>query len=458
MYSRLITPERIHPWGDEELLEATEQDRARIVQAAPVRRLQQKTQVFPLDVKASVRSRLTHSLEVQETGRQISRRVLAALPAGAVCEGAFVNLVEMSCLLHDVGNPPFGHFGEQVMSQWLAQELDGLFVAALGKAPSPQWAELRQDLLVFDGNAQSLRLVHSLHELNLTLGQLAALCKYPQQPPAGRQATPYYGQHHGWSSKRGIFFSEQPLYSALGQSLGLAAGCRHPLVYIMEAADDISYCIADLEDAVDRRILGLGELLQALREADGGDYMAALLSAAVDSDRGFFPHFRQQLTRDLVALAASTYVSEHAQILSGAYPQALLHGQAPAARVLDILKRVARELVFMRPEVEALELEGYAALRGVLSTYACLLALPATQFERLLAGQGGSELFFARRLYHRLSARHLKAYRLAVASRDPRFAEEAEQEWYYRVRLLLDYVSGMTDTYALEEFRLLSGI
>ncbi|MCV3274505.1 dGTPase [Aeromonas hydrophila] len=451
MYSRLITPERIHRWGDEDLLEATEQDRARIVQAAPVRRLQQKTQVFPLDVKASVRSRLTHSLEVQETGRQISRRILATLPAGSVCEGAFINLVEMSCLLHDVGNPPFGHFGEQVMSQWLAQALDGLFAEALGSAPSSQWATLRQDLLVFDGNAQSLRLVHSLHELNLTLGQLAALCKYPQQPLHG-------GQHHGWASKRGIFFSEQPLYRALGQSLGLAPGCRHPLVYIMEAADDISYCIADLEDAVDRRILSLSELQQALRLADDGAYMAGLLAEATASDRGFFPHFRQQLTRDLVELAAHTYVSEHPQILSGAYPQALLHGQAPAARVLDTLKQVARELVFMRPEVEALELEGYAALRGVLSTYACLLALPAVQFERLLTGQGGSELFFARRLFHRLSARHLKAYRLAVASRDPRFEKESEQEWYFRVRLLLDYVSGMTDTYALEEFRLLSGI
>ncbi|EKP0276884.1 dGTPase [Aeromonas bestiarum] len=451
MYSRLITPERIHCWGDEALLEATEQDRARIVQAAPVRRLQQKTQVFPLDVKASVRSRLTHSLEVQETGRQISRRVLAALPAGSVCEGAFINLVEMSCLLHDVGNPPFGHFGEQVMSQWLAQALDDLFAAALGQAPSPQWAELRQDLLVFDGNAQSLRLVHSLHELNLTLGQLAALCKYPQQPLPN-------GQHHGWASKRGIFFSEQPLYRSLSQSLGLAPGCRHPLVYIMEAADDISYCIADLEDAVDRRILSLSELQQALRLADEGAYMAGLLADATASDRGFFPHFRQQLTRDLIALAAHTYVSEHDIILSGAYPQALLHGQAPAAQVLDTLKQVAREQVFMRPEVEALELEGYAALRGVLSTYACLLALPASQFERLLAGQGGSELFFARRLFHRLSARHLKAYRLAVASRDPRFDKGAEQEWYYRVRLLLDYVSGMTDTYALEEFRLLSGI
>ncbi|MGE6196008.1 dGTPase [Aeromonas media] len=456
MYDSLITPARIHPWGSEALLEATEQDRARIVQAAPVRRLQQKTQVFPLDVKASVRSRLTHSLEVQETGRQISRRILAALPAGTVCEGAFINLVEMACLLHDVGNPPFGHFGEQVMSQWLAQSLDELFASAHEQLPSPQWAELRQDLLVFDGNAQSLRLVHSLHEMNLTLGQLAALCKYPQQPllhsPQG------YGQHHGWTSKRGIFFSEQPLYRALGQSLGLAPGCRHPLVYIMEAADDISYCIADLEDAVDRRILTQGELLAALRSADEGDYMATLLEEALASERGFFPHFRQQLTRDLVALAAHTYVSDHEAILSGAYPRALLHGQAPAAQVLDTLKQVAREQVFMRPEVEALELEGYAALRGVLSTYACLLALPAAQFERLLAGNGGSELFFARRLFHRLSARHLKAYRLAVASRDPRFDNGAEQEWYYRVRLLLDYVSGMTDTYALEEFRLLSGI
>lgn len=454
MYRRLITPERIHPWGDEELLEATEQDRARIVQAAPVRRLQQKTQVFPLDVKASVRSRLTHSLEVQETGRQISRRILAALPTGMVCEGAFINLVEMSCLLHDVGNPPFGHFGEQVMSQWLGEMLDPLYQQALGLMPSPQWAELRQDLLLFDGNAQSLRLVHSLHELNLTLGQLAALCKYPQQPQAGVS----YGQHHGWSSKRGIFFSEQPLYRALGQSLGLAQGCRHPLVYIMEAADDISYCIADLEDAVDRRILTLGELLTALRSADGSDYLAGLLDDALASGRGFFPHFRQQLTRDLVALAAKSYVDEHDAILRGSYPQALLHGQAPAARVLDMLKQVARELVFRRPEVEALELEGYAALRGVLSTYACLLAMPAGQFARLLAGEGGNELFFARRLYHRLSARHLKAYRLAVATRDARFTDEGEQEWYYRVRLLLDYVSGMTDTYVLEEYRLLSGI
>ncbi|MGL5290246.1 MAG: dGTPase, partial [Aeromonas sp.] len=156
--------------------------------------------------------------------------------------------------------------------------------------------------------------------------------------------------------------------------------------------------------------------------------------------------------------AAQTYVSEHSLMLQGRYPHALLHGQAPAARVLETLKQVAREQVFMRPEVEALELEGYAALRGVLSSYACLLALPASQFARLIVGDGGSELFFARRLYHRLSARHIKAYQLAIATQDVRFSCRHEQEWYYRVRLLLDYVSGMTDTYVLEEYRLLSGI
>jgi dGTPase len=278
MYDRLIPPSAF-TWGDERPAggdgAGPHPHRAGGAGAS----VAAEDQVFPLDVKASVRSRLTHSLEVQETGRQISRRILAALPAGVVCEGAFINLVEMSCLLHDVGNPPFGHFGEQVMSQWLAQELDGLFARAHDQLPSPQWATLRQDLLVFDGNAQSLRLVHSLHELNLTLGQLAALCKYPQQPLPGLHHPQGYGQHHGWTSKRGIFFSEQPL-SCPRPEPGAGRGCRHPLVYIMEAADDISYCIADLEDAVDRRILSLSELQQALRLADDGAYMAGLLAEA----------------------------------------------------------------------------------------------------------------------------------------------------------------------------------
>lgn len=445
MYQRLIPPLRWHQQVAEGLLEATERDRARIVQAAPVRRLQQKTQVFPLDVQASVRSRLTHSLEVQETGRRIVLAILARLPDPGVPPMTLLSLVEMSCLLHDVGNPPFGHFGEQVIGAWCRQQLPALYPQAQGRAMGAAWEPFFTDLCHFDGNAQSLRLVHHLHELDLTLGQLAALCKYP----GGAEA-------QGWRAKRGVYLSEAPVMEEVARRLGLAPGSRHPLVYIMEAADDVSYCIADLEDAVDRRLLSHVELLAALHEAQPDNYMATLIAQAEQSRDGFFPAFRFALERDLVALAAQTYLAHHDAILAGSHDEPLLHGQSPAALALETLRQVARRHVFKRREVESLELEGFAALRGILGTYATLLALPGAEFQAVLEGNGGPSSFLARRLCHRLSARHVRAYRRALARPDARFADLHDQEWYYRVRLLIDYVSGMTDTYALAEYRLLS--
>ncbi len=450
-YATLIQAARFRPLADEDLLEATEQDRARIVQCAPVRRLQQKTQVFPLDVKASVRSRLTHSLEVQETGRQLTRAILRRLPAGSLPATPVLNLVEMACLLHDVGNPPFGHFGEAVIREWLVQSLDRLSPRVLGEAPSPQWvAQLRPDLLNFDGNAQSLRLVHSLQGLNLTLSQLAALIKYPRGA---------YELQADESVKAGYFFSERGLMAVLRRQLGLQPECRHPLVYLMEAADDIAYCVADLDDAVDRGLLSLEALLDWLR----GDpalvaYLEPLLARALASEEGFFPCFRHGLTLDLVVLVADTYLAQQAELLAGRYMGSLLNSSALAARTLERLRSLARQRVFGRREVEILELEGYAALRGVLETYGALLALPGADFQALGQEQGNRRHYLARRLFHRLPPRHLAAYRRANERADPDFARREEQEWYFRIRLLLDFVSGMTDTYVQAEYRLLSGI
>lgn len=449
-YARLLQAARFRAMAGETLLAATELDRARIVQSAPVRRLQQKTQVFPLDVKASVRSRLTHSLEVQQAGRQIVRAILEQLPLLRRWETVLLNLVEMACLLHDVGNPPFGHFGEAVCRHWLAEQLPGLFVLGVASPPTRQWHEqLLPDLLAFDGNAQSLRLVHSVQGLNLTFSLLAALIKYPYA---------CYGQTPGQKGKAGYFFSEQALMRQLRQTLGLAEGRRHPLVYVMEAADDISYCIADLEDAVDRRLLSQGELLGHLTAGLPGDpYLGCLLTRAQEGEEGFFPAFRRYLTEDLVQLLAERYVRSHEAILAGESVAALADEPAPAARVLRLLKRVAREQVFRRREVEALELEGHAALRGVLNHYASLLRLSRESFGAL--GRGGSTPDpLALRLYHRLPPRHLAAYHLAMAGSDNGFTCEREREWYFRTRLLLDFISGMTDTYLLEEYRLLSGI
>lgn len=441
-YGRLIQARRDSGGAEETLWVATERDRARIVQSSPVRRLQQKTQVFALDVKASVRSRLTHSLEVQQAGRQLLRAIVDRQAWMQPLATPLQDLLEMACLLHDVGNPPFGHFGEAVCRHWLASHLDDLARQAMPAARSPQWPALRADLLAFDGNAQSLRLVHSLQQLDLTYSQLAALIKYPY--PTGE------------GSKAGYFYSEAPLMARLQQALGLRDGVRHPLVYLMELADDISYCIADLEDAVDRRLLSQARLLSHLREGNSEPYLLALLAMASQAPEGFFPAFRRQLTEELVALASEGFVQQQSALLAGEAVAGLLR-DAPAARVLGRLKQVARQQVFSQREVEALELQGHAAIGGVLDHYACLLALPAAGFAALARG-GDIEHPLALRLYHRLPPRHLAAYHRALSESEPGFAHPLEREWYYRVRLIMDFVSGMTDTYVLEEYRLLRGI
>jgi dGTPase len=451
-YPHLLQPERYYSAEPQSLLLATELDRTRIVQSAPVRRLQQKTQVFPLDVKASVRSRLTHSLEVQQAGRQIIFAI-RQMQHSDWAEQVVMNLIEMSCLLHDVGNPPFGHFGEAVLREWLHEELDSLFAAAISAPASEQWQKvLAPDLCSFDGNAQSLRLVHSLQKLNLTLSQLACIIKYPRVIDEFVVAT---------EGKIGVFISERHLIERIRDVLQLPAGVRHPLVFIMEAADDISYSIADVDDAVDRKLLSLDDVINSLIQQVDDEtraYLKPMLDDARQDDQGFFPRFRYLLTNDWVQLAAESYLNHKTDILAGHFVGHLLECEHPAIHVLNALKRLARQSIFGRPEVESLELSGYAAMRGVLLSYSELLTLPAHIFQQLLSGEGHHRYQHTLRLCHRLSRRHVVAYQQAVDVDDPFFQRPTEQEWYYRVRLLLDFISGMTDTYVLEEYRLLNGL
>lgn len=450
----LFQATRFYPDSEQSLELATELDRAKIVQSGPVRRLQQKTQVFPLDVKASVRSRLTHSLEVQQTGRQI----LFAIQARAgqpQLQLAMTNLLEMSCLLHDIGNPPFGHFGEAVLRQWLSRHLESLFAEGVKQAPSKQWQTiLAPDLCHFDGNAQSLRLVHSLQRFNLTLSQLACMIKYPRSIDETSLSSV--------DGKVGVFISERQLIQRIRSELQLAAGVRHPLVFIMEAADDIAYSIADVDDAVDRKLLSLDEVshfLQTHIDSATSEYLQPILTDALHHDEGFFPRLRFLLTLDLVEIAADSYL-EHLPILqTGNFVGHLLEKKHPATQILKVLQALARQSIFTRAEVENLELSGYAAMRGVLNRYQELLVMPAAGFMALLKGEKWNNVSpYASRLVHRLSGRHIQAYLRAVSSRDDFFTETREQEWYYRVRLLIDFLSGMTDTYVLEEYRLLSGM
>ena len=202
-----------------------ESDRGRIINSAAIRRLQQKTQVFPLERNAAVRSRLTHSLEVQQTGRYIAKEILETLKNQGGLEkyglrelaGAFESPVEMACLLHDVGNPPFGHFGEAAINDWFdanlpAELVDPLIAGVEGDEQRDGFNQLnamiRQDLCHFEGNAQAIRTVHTLLQLNLTYCRRLHSEIYRARPVAGRQAR---AVHHP-DEKAGLLSFRTPLH------------------------------------------------------------------------------------------------------------------------------------------------------------------------------------------------------------------------------------------------------
>ena len=466
---------------------ALESDRGRIIVSAPVRRLQQKTQVFPLERNAAVRSRLTHSLEVQQTGRYIVRKLFKELGPRATeyglqeLEGILETLVEMSCLMHDIGNPPFGHFGEFALNAWSERHLARLFDTTV---PAPHDPELRQRLLSdlgqFEGNAQAVRLVVKLLRLNLTYTQTAGLLKYVRpayQPKPSRDDPAYY-----LNKKPGYYLAEESFVEELWQVLDMAPGTRHPVVYIMEAADDISYCLADLEDAVEKGILSLERLSDLLigkfaqlypqgvdepftNVRDTPSSFAQAIQSnlrraqreEVDPQGSYFIWLRVNMLHPLVAHAARQFIEHFPAVEAGTLGRALLEDGSLHEAVMNTFKQVAVENVFCHREVQTLELQGLRILQGLLDSYAPLLRLPAADFIALSRGERGVWPH-EHLLLRRLPPKHLRAYAQALKALDPAAADFAHWEFYHRYRMLLDFVSGMTDQFALDEYRTLGAL
>ncbi|WP_434456357.1 dGTPase [Stutzerimonas urumqiensis] len=464
----------------DELLHELESDRGRIINSAAVRRLQQKTQVFPLERNAAVRSRLTHSLEVQQTGRYIVRTLYKALGDRARdyglagLEPAFETLVEMACLTHDIGNPPFGHFGEYALGDWFAQRVRSLFAAAVPVEAGD--AALRErmlaDLSAFEGNAQAVRLVVKLLRLNLTYTQTAGLLKYVRPAAEPRPDKTALGAY--LNKKPGFYLSEAPFIEGLRASLGMAAGTRHPIVYVMEAADDIAYCLADIEDSVEKGILDIetvAHLLTArfteLAPADEpvpgtGRRFAELVEGALVRARAeeinrigeFFIGLRVRMIHPLVHHAAEQFIAHIEPIYDGTFDRALMEDDSVPHAIVQTFKDVAMDKVFCHREVETLQLQGFRIIQGLLDFYAPLLGVPAPVFDGLIDGRGRTHPHL-QMLMRRLPSHLIQAYREAVRQQAAG-GDAPLWEFYHRCRLLQDLVSGMTDQHAQDEFRTLS--
>lgn len=469
-----------------------ESDRGRIIQSAAVRRLQQKTQVYPLEQNAAVRSRLTHSMEVMQTGRHIVQNIFQQLGDRAHeygldgLEKALESLVEMACLLHDVGNPPFGHFGEAAISRWFEQNLESFPAFAedddSGKTLKK---ELLCDLSSFEGNAQAIRLTQTLLRLNLTYAQAACILKYTRMASAVRPAKDEPLSY--LQKKPGYYLSEQQYVKNLQQAVGMKPGHRYPLTYIMEAADDISYCLADIEDGVEKGILTHFQLAELLKEAysklspDAGalwlrpgygsskkrcfaevidDCLQRAARDEFNQVHDFFVRLRVQLVHPLVRHAAHGFIENIHEIYEGNFNRAILEDDSHQHCVMETFKRVAFEHFFSHPEVETLDLQGHHILTSLLTHYQPLLMLQAKDFQRLLNGDHKGMLIEAL-LFRRLPNKHIRAYQESVQSVRENCAQQRQvQLWemYYRCRLIQDMISGMTDQYALHEYRELSAL
>lgn len=474
-----------------EILRIFESDRGRIINSAAIRRLQQKTQVFPLERNAAVRTRLTHSLEVQQVGRYIAKEVLTRLQEAGRLEilglaqltGPFESIVEMACLMHDIGNPPFGHFGESAINDWFCQHLDaGWLPGREGEdrcvaqilhsrddGLDPLRAKVRQDLAHFEGNAQAIRMVHTLMKMNLTWAQVGCILKYTR--PAWLSG-PIPASHNYLMKKPGYYLAEEEYIGQLREQLDIQPHCRFPLTYIMEAADDISYCVADLEDAVEKKIFTVELLYQYLSQIwpdhQPGDLFARVVTRALEKSRGaqtgccsqdqFFMYLRVNTVAQLVPHAASRFIDNLPAVYRGEFNQALLEDGSPHSQLLDVFKKVASRYVFNHPDVEQLELQGYRVIRGLLDIYRPLLLLTRSEFGELTAKDYLEGHPIETRLFHKLSTRFLLAYSEAVAQLDAGAQQDEIWEYYYRVRLLQDYISGMTDLYAWDEYRRLMAV
>lgn len=411
-----------------------QRDYDRLIFSSPFRRLQDKTQVFPLPGSVFVHNRLTHSLEVASVGRSLGNNISHFLTRDLGLDlplaGELGAVTAAACLAHDMGNPPFGHSGEKAISLFF-KEGEGQKYRALIDDEAV-W----RDMIDFEGNANALRLL--THQFagrrqggfGLTLTTVAAIVKYP------------YASGTEGLKKYGFFQSEKATYLDLAERLGLqeqadrpGVFARHPLVYLVEAADDICYQIMDIEDAHKLGILSTGETRDLLLaffdpklEADALERIAATCREVTDTNEQI-AFIRAWVIGKLVKLCTAIFIEQHETILAGRFKGALIDRLSGcAATAMAACARTGYEVIYCHPKVVEIEIAGFRILGSLLKEFTHAVMHPEEHLSRLL---------------------------LPFIPLQYRVGTDAAVE--QKIQTVLDFVSGMTDVYALDLYRKING-
>lgn len=404
-------------------------DHDRVVFSTAFRRLGRKTQVHPLAQHDHTHNRLTHSVEVASVGRSLGNRVGAMLVEGghlpAQCTPFDIGgIVQVACLAHDIGNPPFGHTGEYALRDWFRDPAHAHLLAGLSEAE-------RHDIITYEGNAHGLRLLCSQEMyageggMRLTAASLGALVKYPWSA----QTFPEKGKFN-------IYQAELPMWRAVAGELGLLQRgdeqwARHPLSYLMEAADDICYAIVDLEDAVEMDILGLHEFERLL-----GPVVDPQKVWPIRQPRQYAAALRGTMVGRCVKDLADTFMRHHDALLAGELPlKDLIAGASPEVReTLLAAKQLASDKVYRHRSKVVTEIAAYPCVAVLLDT----LVPPMRNF--CLGG--------------RAALSHREQTQLALLAQPL----PDGLSLYEGCLRMLDFVGGMTDNHAARLAREISGV
>lgn len=407
-------------------------DYDRLIFSAPFRRMQNKTQVFPLPGSIFVHNRLTHSLEVASVGMSLGADVAHRLLAGkyAALRGSLMEemgqIVATACLAHDMGNPPFGHSGEKAIQTFFT-EGDGQRLR--GMVSQEMWS----DITHFEGNANAFRLLTHRYKgrrqggFVMTYPTLASIVKYP-----------WASWHAGQKGKFGFFHSESQLFVRMAEVMGMISDgplCyhRHPLVYLVEAADDICYEIMDIEDAHKLKILSFEETSSLLLAFFDADEQKAIKRRIVEegltdaNERVVYMRARTigKLERECV----EAFLANEDLILEGRFHGSLIEAIGePAREAYRQCVEVSQDRIYKSKPVLDVELSGYKIMETLMSQMTEAALHPDRYYSQQLIGRVSSQ--------YDIHSSDLETRLMAV----------------------IDYISGMTDVYALDIYQKISGL
>lgn len=431
-----------------------ERDYDRAIFCTPVRRLHDKAQVFPLEPNDSIRTRLAHSLEVstvaRDIGKAISKWLLKEKKISNKKQAEAIPIIAATCgLLHDLGNPPFGHAGEDAIREWFKNKQsertgrNKLFTRFKGG----QTSQYAKDFLKFEGNAQTVRLVSRLqlladyYGLNLTCGTLSALSKYTSDSIKAKKDSKYHEKR-----KVGYFASENDLMKKLRKETGLKDK-RHPISFIIEACDDIAYSIVDIEDGVKKDVISWPFFYDKLKEktnnSDDFNWIINKSEEIVKRAKGigltfkeeditWVESFRVYAIGFCVEGVINTFKNKYSEIIAGTYHNELIK-DSNACLFIESCKQIARNYVYNAHSNLRIELAGRKIIHDLMDLF----------WEGVSQNQNHR---FAKNLYDLMSPNYKRVFEYSKS-------KLKLPNLYCQMQLVTDYICGMTDTFACDLHR-----